>query len=133
MSDSPAPVSICLCERVLQDVFRKDAVTLVNVHNGVSSQAFPTLIPVLYAFAQLAGHNRPFSYQFKITDPKKVVISASSVGQVEPVSSPNALHKIVSAFSGLVFPCEGLYSVSLEIDGKIVASIPFQVELVVGS
>jgi hypothetical protein len=130
MSDSPEPVSICLCERVLQDIFRKDAVSLVNVHNGISSQAFPTLIPVIYAFAQLKGHNKPFAYQFKISDPKKVVISASSVGQVEALRSPNALHKIISGFSGLVFPSEGTYTVALEIDGKVVASIPFEVDLV---
>jgi len=130
MSDTPELVSICLCERILQDVFRKDAVTLVNVHNSVSSEGFPTLVPVLYAFAQLKGFNRAFTYQFKITDSKNAVISASNPGQVEALFSPNATHKVISAFSGLVLPAPDIYTISLEVEGKLVGSIPFEVDMV---
>lgn len=130
MNDKPALVGIALCERILQDVFRKDAVTLVNVHNGISSQAFPTLVPVLYAFAQLTASRNPFSYQFKIVDPKGQVLAASNAGQVEPLPVTTALHKVISAFPALVFPEEGTYKVVLEIDGAEVGSIPFQVDTV---
>lgn len=121
-------IGISICERVLQDVFRNDAMTLVNVHNGISSHAFPTLVPVLYAFSQIRRSPNAFSYQFKVLDQGKKEISASSVGQVEPITNPNALHKVISAFSGLIFQEPGNYSFVLEVDGKAIDSIPFIVE-----
>jgi len=129
MSDQPELVSICLCERLLQDVFRRDAVSLVNVHNTVASQGFPTLIPVIYAFAQLRPSPKPFSYQFKFTDSQNNVLSASHPGMVEALFNKNALHKVIGAFTGLVLPAADTYTVSLEIEGKLVGSIPFEVSL----
>ena len=130
MNDKPQLVGIALCERILQDVFRKDAVTLVNVHNGISSQAFPTLVPVLYAFAQLTAAQKPFTYLFKILDPQGQVLAASNAGEVDALPIATALHKVISAFPGLVLPAEGTYTVALEIDGVQIGSIPFQVDSV---
>lgn len=128
MATTPDLECISLCERVLQDLFRKDAVTLVNVHNGVSSQAFPTMIPVLYAFAQLSAHPHSFSYQFKVLNPENEVMSQTSSGQVEALTNPNGMHKIISVFSGLLFPQPGVYKFVLEIDGVEKGSIPYEVE-----
>ncbi|TXJ08865.1 MAG: hypothetical protein E6Q25_04575 [Acinetobacter sp.] len=131
MSLKPELEAISLCERVLQDLFRRDAVTLVNVHNGVSSQAFPTMVPVLYAFAQLRAHPDPFTYQFKVLNPEGVLVSQSSSGQVEGLVNPNGMHKVISVFSGLLFPTPGVYRVVLEVDGVEIGSIPYEVEHIV--
>ena len=130
MSDTPEVVAICLCERVLQDIFRRDAVTLVNVHNLISSHAFPTLVPIVYVYAQLRGLQQGFTYKFKILSPKGEEITSSTEGQVEPLPNSATLHKLISAFSGLVFPSEGTYTVVLEIDKVQVSSMPITVELV---
>lgn len=129
MRTFPESVGISLCERVLQDLFRRDAITLVNVHNGISSHAFPTLVPVVYAFAQIKATDTAFSYQFKVYDPKRNVISESNPGQVEALTNPNALHKIISAFSGLIFQEPGTYRIALEVENKEIDSMPFIVEL----
>ncbi|MBP7861452.1 hypothetical protein KA183_07205 [bacterium] len=124
----PESIGISICERVLQDVFRRDAMTLVNVHNGISSHAFPTLVPVLYAFAQLRRSPNAFTYQFKVLDQSKNEVSNSGIGKVDALDNPNAVHKVISAFSGLIFQGPGNYSFVLEIDGKAIDSIPFIVE-----
>ncbi|HMX47938.1 MAG TPA: hypothetical protein PKN86_16715 [Candidatus Obscuribacter sp.] len=128
MKDSPEIVGIFLCERILQDVFRPDSVTLVNVHNSIGSHAFPTLVPVLYAFAQLRGFKKVFSYKFNIIDPKGTVIAASAPGNVEPGADPTFLLKVVSAFPALVFEGAGNYAITLEIDGSVMGEVPFKVE-----
>ncbi len=123
----PELVSICLCEKVLQDIFRPDAITLVNVHNSTVSQGFPTLVPILYAYAQLTPSPNPFSFQFTMTDSKGQPMTAPNPGIVEPLYEKNVLHKLLFAFTGLIIPAADTYTISLEIEGKIVGSIPFEV------
>jgi hypothetical protein len=130
MSNQPELVSILLCERVLQDLFRKDAVTLVNVHNQIGTQSFPTMVPVLYAYAQFKGFPENFTYQFKVEDPSGTVIAASSAGIVESLPEPAYTHKLISTFPGLVFNAPGSYNFVLEVNGVAVGSIVFQVDLV---
>jgi hypothetical protein len=130
MKDQPELVGISLCERLLQDVMRNDAVTLVNIHNVISAQVYPTLVPIIYAFAQVKGMNRSFSYQFKMLTPDGQVVAASPLTQVEGLANEAILHKIISAFPGLLLPSPGVYQASLEIDGKIMGSIPLSAELI---
>lgn len=131
MSDLPELVGICLCERVSQDIFRKDAVTLVNVHNSFTSTAFPSMIPIIYGFAQLRGMPEAFTYQFNVRGPNDEVIASSSPGQVEGLPTSESLHRVVSAFVGLVLPAAGNYKLELEVNQKSVGSLPLMVELVV--
>jgi hypothetical protein len=37
-------------------------------------------------------------------------------------------HKIISAFSGLIFPEEGMYNIILLVDGEEIGSLPFDVK-----
>ncbi len=127
MSNAPQLLGILLCERVLQDVLRRDAISLINIHNGISSQSFPTLIPLLYAFAQLSASSSQFKYQFKVLDSRGSVITASPVAQVEPLTNGESTHKVMSAFTGLIFPSEGSYRVTLEVEEREIGSLPFQV------
>lgn len=130
MTDLPELVGICLCERVSQDIFRKDAVTLVNVHNSFSSTSFPSMIPIIYAFAQLRGLPEAFTYQFNVLSPEGEVIASSAPGQVESLPTTEALHRVMSAFPGLVLPAPGFYKVVLKINEKPVGTLPLMVELV---
>ncbi|MBK9772696.1 MAG: hypothetical protein IPP57_18085 [Candidatus Obscuribacter sp.] len=130
MSATPELVSICLCERLLQDVFRRDSVTLVNVHNSVASQGFPILIPVIYAFAQLSPSPKPFTYKFVITDSKNAVVTASLSSEVAALHHKNALHKVIGAFTSLVLPAADVYTVTLFIDDKAIGTIPFEAAMV---
>ena len=127
MSEQPKLVGIILCERILQDVLRPDAVSCVNVHNGISAQSFPALVPLIFAFAQIVGSNEGFSYVFKITDSNNTTIASSPTARVEPLPSQIMTHKVITAFSGLTFPQDGVYSVVLEVEGKELGSLPFQV------
>lgn len=128
MTTPPTLLGILLCERVLQDVLRRDAISLINIHNGISSQSFPTLIPLLYAFAQLSASSSPFTYQFKVLTASGEPVSASPIANVEPLSNGESTHKVMSAFTGLIFPAEGSYLVTLEIDGQEIGGLPFQVQ-----
>ena len=130
MTDLPELVGICLCERVSQDIFRKDAVTLVNVHNSFTSTAFPAMIPIVYAFAQLRGLPAAFTYQFSVVGPEDEVIASSAPGQVESLPTTEALHRVVSAFPGLVLPAAGSYKVVLQVNQKQIGTLPIMVELV---
>jgi len=130
MSDRPELVSIILCERVLQDLFRKDAVTLVNVHNQISSQAFPTIVPVLYAYAQFSGFPQSFTYQFKLFDPAGNLMAASSAGMVEGMDNSSLMHKVISTFPGLIFNTHGTHLFTLEVNEVKISSSAFQVDLV---
>lgn len=127
MSDVPQVLGIVLCERVLQDVLRRDAISCINIHNGMTVQDFPAVVPLVFAFAQVSGSNNEFSYQFKMVDDQQNVIAISPVAKVEPLPNRYMTHKIISAFSGLVFQKEGMYNVLLTLDGQDVGSLPFQV------
>src|SRR5688572_23584566 len=109
----PQLIGIILCERVLQDVLRRDAISCVNIHNGITVQQFPAIIPLVYAFAQLSGSHREFTYQFKIMDRQSQFIAMSPVATVEPLPNKYMTHKIISAFSGLTFNEEGMYNIML--------------------
>ncbi len=130
MTELPELVGICLCERVSQDIFRNDAVTLVNVHNSFSSTSFPSMIPIIYAFAQLRGLPEAFTYQFSVLGPEGEVIASSAPGQVDPLPTNEFLHRILSAFPGLILPAPGSYKVILKINEKLVGVLPLMVELV---
>ena len=127
MSELPQLIGIILCERVLQDVLRRDAISCINIHNGVSVQSFPYAIPLVYAFAQLTGSHHEFTYQFKVADRQNQIIASSPVARVEPLPNRNMTHKIISAFSGLTFQEEGMYNVVLSLEGQDVGALPFQV------
>jgi hypothetical protein len=133
MTDHPEVVGICLCERVSQDIFRKDAVTLVNVHNSFSSTSFPSMIPIIYAFAQLRGLPEAFTYQFSVLSPEGDVIASSATGQVDPLPTTESLHRVLSAFPGLILPAPGSYKLVLNINEKLVGMLPLVVELVSAS
>lgn len=127
MSELPQVIGIILCERILQDVLRRDAISCINIHNGISVQAFPAVIPLVYAFAQLTGSHHEFTYQFKVVDRQAQIIASSPVAKVEPLPNRNMTHKIISAFSGLAFQEEGMYKIVLSLEGQDVGSLPFQV------
>lgn len=130
MTDLPELVGICLCERVSQDIFRKDAVTLVNVHNSFSSTSFPSMIPIIYAFAQLRGLPEAFTYQFSVFSPEGELVASSAPGQVDPLPNSQSLHRVLSAFPGLILPAPGSYKLVLRINEKEVGMLPLLVELV---
>jgi hypothetical protein len=125
--DLPQVLGIVLCERILQDVLRRDAISCINIHNGMTVQDFPAIVPLVFAFAQVSGSHHPFSYQFKMIDRQSQVIAISPVANVEPLPNKYMTHKVISAFSGLVFKEEGMYNVVLALDGVDVGSLPFQV------
>jgi hypothetical protein len=127
MSEVPQVLGIILCERVLQDVLRRDAISCINIHNGMTVQDFPAVVPLVFAFAQVSGSHHEFNYQFKMIDRQSQVIAISPVAKVEPLPNRYMTHKIISAFSGLVFREEGMYNVVLSLDGAEVGALPFQV------
>lgn len=127
MSDKPRLIGIILCERVLQDVLRRDAVSCVNIYNGITAQSFPAVVPLVYAFAQISGSEAGFEYQFKIADDTGRVIAMSPPARVEPLPSQFMTHKIISAFSGLAFDKEGTYEIILYVGGEALGALPFQV------
>lgn len=129
MSNTPRLVGIVLCERVLQDVLRRDAVSCINIYNGITAQSFPAVVPLVYAFAQVSGSETGFEYQFKIVDEKGNEVAMSPPAQVEPLQNQYMTHKIISAFSGLTFASEGAYEIILEVAGQSIGSLPFQVVL----
>ncbi len=126
-SNLPQIIGIILCERVLQDVLRRDAISCINIHNGIAVQVFPTVIPLVYAFAQLTGSHNEFTYQFRIVDRQGQIIANSPVAKVEPLPNSNMTHKIISAFTGLTFQEEGMYNIVLALEGEDSGSLPFQV------
>jgi hypothetical protein len=125
--DLPQVLGIILCERVLQDVLRRDAISCINIHNGMTVQDFPAIVPLVFAFAQVSGSHHEFSYQFKMIDRQSQVNAISPVAKVEPLPNKYMTHKVISAFSGLVFKEEGMYNVVLSLDGMDVGNLPFQV------
>ena len=125
--DLPQVLGIVLCERVLLDVLRRDAISCINIHNAMTVQDFPAIVPLVFAFAQVSGTTRAFGYQFKIADRRSQVIAASPVANVEPLPNRFLTHKVISAFSSLVFREEGMYNVVLSLDGVEVGSLPFYV------
>lgn len=131
MSEVPQVLGIILCERVLQDVLRRDAISCINIHNGMTVQEFPAVVPLVFAFAQVSGSHHEFKYQFKMIDRQNQVIAISPVAKVEPLPNRYMTHKIISAFSGLVFNEEGMYHVVLSLDGTDVGMLPFQVVQVI--
>jgi hypothetical protein len=127
-SDSPPRLlGIILCERVLQDVLRRDAVSCINIYNGITAQTFPAVIPLVYAFAQVSGSTAQFDYQFRIEDSLGNLIAGSPTATVDPLPDMHMTHKLISAFSGLTFDSEGMYHIVLEVEGESVGSLPFQV------
>jgi hypothetical protein len=125
--DLPQLIGVILCERVLTDVLRTDAISCINIHNGMTVQKFPAVIPLVYAFAQLTGSHHEFTYQFKIVDRQNNIIGASPIAKVEPLPNKNMTHKIVSAFTGLTFHEEGMYNIVLSLNGEDTGNLPFQV------
>jgi hypothetical protein len=129
MGDQPQLIGIILCELILQDVLRRDAISCVNIHSGVISPSFPVTLPLIYGFAQLTGVSKEFNYQFKVANPKGEVIAYSPMTPVQPLPNENVTHKIINAFTGLTFEAEGTYLFILEVDGNVIGALPFQVVL----
>lgn len=127
MAGSPQVVGIILCERVLQDILRKDAVSCINIHNGITTQTFPTVVPLIYIFAQILDVEKEVEYQFKIYNGQKKAVAESPLSKVQPLPNQHMTQKVISAFTGLTFEEEGLYDIVLEIEGKAAGSLPFQV------
>lgn len=127
MSESPRLVAIVLCERILQDVLRRDAVSCINIYNGITAQSFPAVVPLLYSFAQIQAPSVGFEYQFRIVDSAGTLIAMSPPVKVDPLANEFITHKVISAFSGLTFQKEGVYEVFLDVDGKPLGSMPLQV------
>ena len=123
----PQVLGIIVCERILQDVLRRDAISCINIHNAMTVQEFPAIVPLLFAFAQVSGSLVEFSYQFKLVDPQEQLMAASPVARVDPLPDRFMTHKIISAFSGLVFKQAGIYNVQLEINGQATGNLPFHV------
>jgi hypothetical protein len=90
-------------------------------------QSFPAVVPLVFAFAQTTGSHHEFTYQFKIIDRKSQVVAMSPPAKVEPLPNLNMTHKIISAFTGLIFQEEGMYDVVLALDGQDIGVLPFQV------
>lgn len=130
-TSSPQSSGLILCERVLQDLVNRDAVTCVNIFNGLSAANFPMLMPVAYAFAQVTGANGPFEYEYKIIDEAGNIVAISQKSQVTPQAGTDSTtsHKVISAFNGLAFEKEGLFTVILEINGEEAANLPLKVTL----
>ena len=127
MSTRPQTTGLILCELVLQDVLRRDAISCVNIHSGVIAPSFPVTVPLLYGFAQVFGVNTEFAYQFKVRNPKGEVVAFSPLTPVKPVESENVTHKIINAFTGLTFECEGTFWFSLEVNDEPICDLPFTV------
>ena len=126
--DLPQVLGIFLCERVLLDVLRRDTISCINIHNGMTVQDFPAIVPLVFAFAQVSGSTRGFSYRFRLVDRLSQIIAESPVAKVEALPSRFLTHKVISAFPGLVFKEEGMYNIVLLLDGTEVASLPFHVQ-----
>ena len=125
--DNPSLLGIVLCERVLQDVLRRDAISCINIYSGITAAAFPAVIPLVYAFAQLSGSKYEFEYQFRIEDDAGNLVAGSQLVRVEPLANRHTAHKIITAFSGLTFETPGLYHVILEVHDEQLGSLPFYV------
>jgi hypothetical protein len=126
-AEKPHLLGIVLCERVLRDALRPEAISCINIHSGMEVSGFPAPVPLVFAFAQVSGSHSEFTYQFKMVDRAREVIAASPVTAVEPLPNKFMTHKIISAFQGLIFREEGMYSVVLLLDGMEVGALPFQV------
>ena len=127
MAEGPKPIAVFMCERVLRDVLRPDAITLVNIHSTMSVQAFPAVVPLVFAYSEVSGSNQEFNYQFKFMDKGSQVMAVSNVQKVAPSPNKNISHKLIGAFQGLIFPDEGTYQLLLALDGTDVAGMSFQV------
>lgn len=127
MPDGPKPIAVFMCERVLRDVLRPDAISLVNIHSTMSVQAWPAVVPLVFAYAEVSGSQHEFSYQFKFIDRQGAVMAVSNVQRVTALPNRNMTHKLIGAFQGLVFQEEGAYHLLLALDGQDVAGMLFQV------
>jgi hypothetical protein len=125
--EGPKPIAVFMCERVLRDVLRPDAISLVNIHSSMSVQAWPAVVPLVFAYAEVTGSQYEFNYQFKFIDRQNQVMAVSNVQKVAALPNKNMTHKLIGAFQGLVFQDEGSYHLLLAIDGVDVAGMLFQV------
>jgi hypothetical protein len=83
-SEKPKLLSIILCERVLQDVLKRDAISCINIQSNMTVQGFPAYVPLVFAFAQVYGTHNDFRYQFKMTDRAGKDLAMSPEAKVEP-------------------------------------------------
>ena len=127
MPEGPKPIAVFMCERVLRDVLRPDAISLINIHSTMSVQAWPAVVPLVFAYAEVSGSQSEFNYQFKFIDRQSQVMAVSNVQKVAALPNKNMTHKLIGAFQGLVFQEEGSYHLLLALDGVDVAGMVFQV------
>lgn len=127
MSSLPNVLGIIICERILVDVLRQEAVSCVNIHNGFATSSFPVILPLIYAYAQVSGSHEEFTYQYRILDRDSKELAQSPLAKVEPLPNSNMLHKLISAIPGLRFDDEGTYNFILELNGVKVSHLPFYV------
>lgn len=126
-STDARPIGLFLCERILRDVLRPDSISCIKMHNVMTVQAFPAVLPLVFAYAEVTGSDHDFTYQFKFMDRQGRELATSNVQRVSPLPNKYMTHKLIGAFQGLVFPEEGSYHLFLALDGKDVASMDFQV------
>ncbi|MBY0358548.1 MAG: hypothetical protein K2W82_11150 [Candidatus Obscuribacterales bacterium] len=125
--DKPRPISVFLCERILRDVLRPEAISIVNMHNSIGVQTFPAVVPLVFAFSEVTGSHFEFTYQFKFLDRQGQLIAVSNIQTVAALPNTNMTHKLIGAFQGLVFPEEGTYQLVLALAGEDVSSLAIQI------
>ncbi|MBY0548504.1 MAG: hypothetical protein K2W95_14495 [Candidatus Obscuribacterales bacterium] len=127
VANQPKPIGLFLCERILRDVLRPDAISCINIHNQMAVQAFPAIVPLVFAYSEVTGSTEEFTYQFKFLDKSGQTLAVSNVQKVAPLPSKTMTHKLIGAFQGLIFQEDGGYQLVLSLDGEDVGSMTFQV------
>ncbi len=108
MSDQPRLIGLILCELILQDVLRRDAISCINIHTGVIAPDFPVTLPLIYGYAAVTGVTKEAHYQFKVADERGKVIADTPLTKIEPGRNVD-VHKIINAFTSLTFESEGVF------------------------
>lgn len=127
VAEGPRPIAVFMCERVLRDVLRPDQITLVNMQTTLSVQAFPALVPLVFAYAEVSGSQQEFTYQFRFVDKQGKVLAASNELKVAASPNQHLSHKLIGAFQALFFPEEGNYELLLSLNGVDAAGMLLQI------
>jgi hypothetical protein len=104
---------------------RGNSPCLIGIFDALAARALPVVMPTMATIARVVGDpDQRFSYELSVVHHDGDVIpiqrSTAAIG-------PNGAYNLIAMFLEPHFPKLGVYSVQLNVDGRLVASRTFDI------
>lgn len=125
----PKAVAMLLSERVIRDAI-SGRISLIGIHDEISSPRFPAEMPVSYVYARLTDAHG--SYALALDLVRRDDLAQGASGDIADFVADDPLKEgeLVARLAEVVLPAPGSYDLRLWANGRFVHSVSLQARAV---